>query len=276
VEEYNQQDDEEKLKAENQFLKMKLMLEKGASFGGSSGQELPAGIENQFLKNIMEYEKQFDEHKTIKVFDKIGRPSHFKSVAKIPDDRIDHAWEKLREYLSQFSISLSACSPNISSRELYRFTTEELFYYEMDDMNIPGMMTGFIYDEFHPDPVYDNTRLVEQNLFINIFSKSDLFNEIDYDKQGFIFNGHLYKTRESFSEKINLFKSLFNEIELTEHVTSGCDVQSTGCVVKGNYKAIAKNEGGEIVFDGDFRVELILNDMGYWNFKKIQINGFNP
>ena len=41
--------EEQKLKAENEFLKMKLMLERGASFGTDNDTALPAGVENEFL-----------------------------------------------------------------------------------------------------------------------------------------------------------------------------------------------------------------------------------
>src|ERR1035437_843918 len=107
--------------------------------------------ENEFLNYIMAYEKQAVERKMIKIFDKIERPNHFKPVNEIPEDEIENAWNNLDEYLRKYSIELSVCSPNISDRELYRFTTEELFNHEMDDMNLPGMMSCFTYDEFYPD-----------------------------------------------------------------------------------------------------------------------------
>lgn len=275
MEDFNHLEGDEKLKAENEFLKMKLMLEHGAQFDSEGNKELPAAIENEFLSNMAEFEKQFAEHKTIKVFDKIGRPAHFKSVAEIPDEEIAKAWGDLSDYLGEYGISLGVCSPNISKRELYRFAIEELFVYEMDDMNIPGMIHGFIYDEFHPDLVYDNSRLVEQNLFRDIFRKEDLFHEIDYDKENFVFNSKLYEKRELFIEMINRFKSLFDEIELLECNVISCRVGETDCEVKGNYKASAKTESDEIIFEGDFKVELILNEFEYWYFKKIQIGGFN-
>jgi uncharacterized protein YneR len=277
AEEFDHLNEDEKLKVENEFLKMKLMLEKGASFSSLENKsELPPEIENEFLNYIAEFEKQSENPKYITVFDKIEKPAHFKPVTEIPDAEIDTAWEELSAYLQKYGIYLDVCSPNISNRELYRFTTEELFPHEMNHMNIIGMRTGFIYDEFHPDPVYDNSRMVEQNLFRDIFSKSDLFFEIDYDKAGFAFNGKLYEDRKLFIEKINYFKSLFDEIEATEHTTINCEVNGTDCVVKGKYKAIAKNEGGEMLFEGNFKVELVFHDKDYWYFKDIQIDGFNP
>ncbi len=265
---------EEKLKAENDFLKMKLMLERGAAFNINGNKELPAEIENEFLNNIIAFGKQFEEHKTIKLFDKIGKPLHFKQVNEIPDSDIDKAWNELNDYLNKYGIDLGVCSPGITNRELYRFTTEELFDHEMDDMNLPGWTISFIYDEFHPDPVYDNSRMVEQNLFHDIFGKIDLFYKLDYDKDGFVFNNKPYEKSEPFFKMINQFKSLFDEIELAGYTTSNCVVQDTDCIVKGNYQAIAKNRDEIIVYKGKYTVELVLKETGHWYFKNIQIDGF--
>jgi hypothetical protein len=255
---------------------MKLMLENGAKFEMNGDNELPAAIENQFLSNIAAFEKQFAEHKTIKVFDKIGRPQHFKPVADIPDHEMDRAWLELNKYLNEYNIDLGVCSPNISVRELYRFATEELFEHETNDMNLPGWTTNFIYDEFHPDPVYDNSRMVEQDLVYDLFRKEDLFCEIQYAREGFIFNGQFYDDYKIFSEKVNRFKSLFEEIELQDCSISDCKVDKTGCEVKGQYKAVARTMESEIFYEGDFMVKLIQADTGYWYFKEIQIDGFNP
>jgi hypothetical protein len=137
--ERNEKRDEDALKEENEYLKMKLMLESGAHFG-NLGAELPPEIENQFLQNIAEFEKQSATARKIKVFDKIKRPSQFLPINDIPDEMIDESWQKLADYINEHGVDLTVCSPNVSKRELYRFTVEELFEFEMDDLNIPGMV----------------------------------------------------------------------------------------------------------------------------------------
>src|SRR5262245_17493057 len=99
---------EEQLKAENEFLKMKLMLEHGGQFGVNEHNDtpLPPEIENQFLNNILAFEKQFQERKTIKVFDKLGRPDHFKPEKEISDDDISNAWQDLSSYMKERNIHL--------------------------------------------------------------------------------------------------------------------------------------------------------------------------
>ena len=266
--------EEEKLKDENEFLKMKLMLERGASFSIGNDTDLPAGVENEFLNYIEEFEKQFEQHKTTTVFERIEKPREFKPVSEISDSEIEQAWKELSVYLNKYGISLDVCSPNISTRELYRFTTEELFNHEMSDIFIPGMMTNFIYDEFYPDPIYDNSRLVEQNLLHDIFRKENLFYEIHYSKDGFVFNELRYNDFKIYSEKINRVKSLFDQIELEECNIVDCTVNEKESRVTGNYKAIAKNGNSETIFAGNFKVGLVISELGYWDMKEIVINGF--
>ena len=165
--------EEENLKNENEFLKIKLMLEHDAKFETSQPNiDLPDETENEFLNYIMAYEKQAAERKTIKVFDRIEKPHHFKPVNKIADDEIDGAWHELGSYLNKYNIDLAVCSPSINTRELYRFATEELFDYEMNDIFIPGGMTCFTYDEFYPDPIYENTNIALDDcirVWINLY-----------------------------------------------------------------------------------------------------------
>src|SRR4030095_5347224 len=68
---------EEEIRNENEFLKMKLMLERGAVFGPCDNEALPAAVENEFLNYIAEFEKQADNPIQTTVFKKIGSPQHF-------------------------------------------------------------------------------------------------------------------------------------------------------------------------------------------------------
>src|SRR4030095_14115384 len=145
------------LKAENDFLKMKMMLEKRAHF--DSARNIDPAIENHFLKSVMEYEKQFEKGERITVFDKLGQPRQFRAVKEISDGEIEREWEALYSFMQERGVELSVCSPNVKARELYRFAVEELFNVETDKIDMPGMMTCFIYDEFHPDYAYENSRI---------------------------------------------------------------------------------------------------------------------
>jgi hypothetical protein len=81
---------EEKLKAENELLKIKMMLENGATFGEGAVKIFPES-ENEFLHYIKAYEKQAANPKYIKLYDKIQCPVQFIRVAEIADDKIEGA-----------------------------------------------------------------------------------------------------------------------------------------------------------------------------------------
>jgi hypothetical protein len=274
-EEFQNLTDEEKLKAENEFLKMKLMLEQGAQFGKmETDSELSPDMENEFLNYIMEFEKQSENPTYIKVFDKIERPTNFKPSALIPDETIEQAWQNLSDYLNQHQINLDVCSPNISSRELYRFTVEELFEHEMSDMNIPGAMHCFIYDEFYPDHIYDNTCKVRDDLFPDIFSKKPM--SFDYGfKDELSFNHRVYKDFDALKDAVNNFKTFFEEINLEKCIVSSCSVEETTSTVKGKYEASAIAGREKIIFQGEFIIGLLLNSVGFHSIKDIFIEGIH-
>jgi hypothetical protein len=273
--EFQNLNDEEKLKAENEFLKMKLMLEQGAQFGKmETDSELSPDIENEFLNYIMEFEKQSENPTYIKVFDKIERPTNFKPSSLIPDELIEQAWQNLSDYLNQYQINLDVCSPNISSRELYRFTVEELFEHEMSDMHVPGMMHCFIYDEFYPDHIYDNTRKVQDDLFPDIFSKKPM--SFDYGfKDDLSFNHKVYKDFDALKDAVNNFKTFFEEINLEKCIVSSCSVEEASSTVKGKYEASAIAGKEKMIFQGEFIIGLLLNSVGFYSIKDIFIEGIH-
>ena len=276
TDDFSHLNEEERLKAENEFLKMKLMLEKGAQFGGTGDHELPSDIENQFLKNIMEFEKQFEERKTIKIFDKIGRPVQFKPVAEIPESEMDNAWIELREYLSQSGIDLSVCSPNISNRELYRFATEELFDHETVDMNIPGMMTGFIYDEFHPDPVYDNTRVATEDCINYILEKSPMEWTHHFRKENLRLNQHYPLETDQFRDLVNRFKLAYDNLEIKEIADPSCVVNEKDSWVSGTYLVQATVTREIISLTGKWKVICEKDkEFGYWYITEVHMEGIS-
>ncbi|CAN5615129.1 hypothetical protein BH10BAC2_BH10BAC2_06270 [soil metagenome] len=276
MEEFENMGEEEKLKAENDFLKMKMMLERGTEFEKTEeGNELPADIENQFLRNIMEFEKQFDQHKVTTVYDKIGNPTQFKAVDKIPDAEIEDAWIELHNYMLEHGVELTATSPKVTARELYRFTLEELFDHQTDDIEMPGMISGFIYDEFYPDYEYDNTRYALDDCIKLILEKE----QVDYMpnlSKKITLNNHNDLNEEHFKDIINQFKDAFDDIVLHSVEATGCTIEETTCTVKGTYSAtgfISKdklewNDKWTVIFNFD-------DDLGYWEIVTVLIQNIN-
>ena len=269
-------DDPEKLREENEFLKMKLMLEHGAELGGNENNDLPPEIEHQFLANVLAFEKQYEQRKTITIFEKIERPTHFKPAAEISDEDIGQAWKELLAYLNKYGIDLDACSTNVTSRELYHFTLEELFKHEMDDISLPGWVTHFIYDEFHPDPIYENSRTAVDDCINMIFCKEPLEWMHIYTENNIRLNGHYPLNRAGLQAIINRFKESYTEISLTGNENIGCTIEGNRCTVKGNYSVELHIENEMSCLRGIWNVFFEKNeDLEYWDINEIQIEGIS-
>src|ERR1041385_8669558 len=109
-EEVEFRNEEERLKCENDFLKMKIMIEHGGEFYSETKDNLPARVEHAFLNHIAEFEQQLASAGKIKIFEKIGSPQHFRSVDEIPDSEIGSAWEQLSNFMFDRGVNLIACS----------------------------------------------------------------------------------------------------------------------------------------------------------------------
>jgi len=274
--EFEDINNEENLKDENDFLKMKLMLEHGAEFDAvKSDAELPANVENDFLNYIMAYEKQAAERKMIKVFDRIERPVHFKPVAEIQDNEIDTAWDELDSYLNKYNIDLAVCSPNISNRELYRFATEELFDYEMNDIFIPSGMTCFTYDEFYPDHIYDNTRTALEDCIQCILKKTDFSWMPMLKKENLRINNHYRLSEKEYINIIKRFKEAYEDIKPSDLATTSHQIVDTNCQVKGTYDVTLVLPSEEVNVKGTWIVEFEFDDYGFWEIYHVHIEGIN-
>ena len=274
TEEYNHLNQEERVKAENDFLKMKIMIEHGGEFfSGEDNVDISTEFENDFLNHVIEFEKQFSSRRTVTIFKKIGSPQHFKPEKEIPDDEVEQAWENLSEYMSKYGVELSACSPRVTARELYRFTTEELFQHETDDINIAGMMTGFIYDEFYPDHEYDNTRTATEDCIRRIFCTQLLEWTHNFADQ-LRFNDYPVLANEDFKKIVNRFKDAHDEIDLNDLAVDSSRLEEKYCMVKGNYRATAKVHDEIIVYEGEWLIDFVFDsDFDFWQISNVQIGG---
>ena len=138
---------EEKMRMENELNKIKLQAEFGADF--HINENLPADVENDFLKNIMLFEEQFKNHNTVKVFDYIGKPD-FKKSTDLDDDEVSFELDRITKIMEANQIALDVIN-EYDERTIYSFITDELFEHEMNDVRVPGMFMNFTYEEFHPN-----------------------------------------------------------------------------------------------------------------------------
>lgn len=144
-------DPEENLRIENEILKLKMEAETGARFGTAN--DLPPEIENEFLQNVQRFEDAWRTAGTRKIYDRIGRPV-YRPADDLADTEIQAAIDGLMEVMEGHGIQLDVLG-SYEPRVIYRFITEELFEHETMDMQLPGWVTNFIYEEFHPNHLMD-------------------------------------------------------------------------------------------------------------------------
>lgn len=274
ISEFDHLDGEDRVKAENEFTKMKLMLEKGAEFHRTSDQEVDPYVEKEMLNCIVEFERQVENPKFIRIFDKLHKPVHFKPVDQIPDETIEQAWQKLSAYMDRFDINLDVCSPNISFRELYRFATEELFQIQINDIHIPGMKCMFIYDEFYPDPVYDNSRTAIDDCIRYILNKNPMEGMHNFRNDGLVLNEHTGISNDQFKIRVNQYKLAYDDMDIREIKVSQCQIDEDRCTVTGNYLIIFYLGNEALDRKGNWQVDLELDkEKEYWKITRVKIDG---
>jgi hypothetical protein len=189
------------IEEENEFKRMKLSLEHDAIFPENIKSNLPPEIEGQFLDYVMNFEEQYKNVKRITVYEKIEQPD-FKLQNQLNDEEIELELEKIETIMKNHNITLDViCDYDNETRLIYTFITEELFNHEIDDLTIPGMITHFTYEEFHPNNEYDieNTCIDFIKMFLN--KKDDFYEE---------FHSKDAKNHEA----LNNFRSLFKKFKI--------------------------------------------------------------
>lgn len=145
---------DEELHMENQMLKMDLEQKIGQPFdiniAADDLPEIPLAVENQFLKHMSLFENQMRTAKEVTVYELLGKPV-IKPLAAIKSltalfkqiDRLQLLLQKhniIIDFLGQYQ-------PEI----IYAFLADELMLKKVPNVTVPGFVSHFIYEEFHPN-----------------------------------------------------------------------------------------------------------------------------
>ncbi len=216
------------LEDENKFKRMKLEIEHDANFSALNS-NIPAEIESMFLDNVMQFENQFKNSKQIIILEKIGNPKFIRSE-HLPADKLKEELERLFTLLEQHNIILDVLYDyENESKLLYDFITLEFLNYETNDLSIPGMMSHYSYEEFHPNHYEDlkNDSVKFWSRFLG--DRNEHFDEFTL------------RDLENSEELINFrdaFKS-FSEVKIDiEKIDINVEVEKGLAVVKLNFEGI--------------------------------------
>lgn len=120
-------------------------------------------VENEWLDHILEFERQFEQAKSITVRKRIGDPP-IRPLSDLPLYAVSEALMTWLELLAAHGIVVDFLG-DVDELDMYRYLTEELLDEEMDDIRIEGMMTHFTYST----PEYDVQMWVE-NFVLDLFT----------------------------------------------------------------------------------------------------------
>ena len=265
---------EEKLKRENELLKLKMQAELGAHFHEES--DISADMENMFLKNILAFHEAAQNQSTITIAEKLDNPTFIK-VLDLSDTEIGDELKRLENLLNEHQIVVDYLG-FYDDRTKYTFLTEELFNLEIDDMEMGEMKRHFIYEEFHPDHAADIKKQAES--FINLwFNKTISADSWDLADQ-FILPEGKTKTKEEVVNQIHNIFSLSNgfingrydiiDVDFTLMDEDRGMGYAEGAL---GYRVILANGETEVV-SGPFKLYFAL-EFGYWQIVHLIFPGFS-
>jgi len=151
-------DPDEDKRMENELLQLKLKAELGVE--AHISKDTPPLIENIFLKNMLAFESGLTNAEEIRIYELIEKPD-FIPEDKLVDLTLEAALNKLMDLLNQKQIALDFLG-SYDCRTKYKFITEELFEEKVMNVQLPGMIMHFIYEEFHPNHRLDIKQKAEK------------------------------------------------------------------------------------------------------------------
>ena len=270
-------DPEENLRMQNDFLKMKMMAESGAFFGGSG--DLPSDLENLFLKNVLEFEKANVEGNGKTIYDLLNKPA-FEDEKSLGEKNFNNEFSRLEDLLKNNNIHVEFTRPR-SNRFKYDFITKELFNHTDSFIPVKGMTTNFLYEEFHPDHELEIRDVTDT--FLNDFLERRLDENVHYINNQFLEPDgnivsleNLLKRFQSLYEAVPAFENTSFTIEKIEFELNDSEEQITGMgISKGiiNY-GLVFHDGERKEIHGPFKI-YFSRERDCWSICFFYLAGFN-
>jgi hypothetical protein len=263
---------EENIRMENEFLKLKLKAELGAETFIAGN--FPPKVENEFLKNVLAFENSFSTTPMKKIYELLEKPQ-YKPEIELDETAIELALEALITLMKKKQITLEFLGA-YSSRTKYKFITEEFFNEEVSENTIPGMIWDFNYDEYRPN----HKVAIEQKTtsFISAWIDQKLTKDYFGLADTFIMpNGQLFDKDEIVNKIKNICKSFPEfkdcsytiekiDYELQNHIGMGF---SEGIV---KYSAMSRSQE-KITIEGQFKLYFTL-EFNSWSIFYFIFPGF--
>ena len=265
-------------KIDNELKKRDLTEKYGASFSNIND-DLSPEIENIWLNNIEEFEKQYEKAKLTTVWEYIGKPE-YRKITEINESEISPRLNELFDLLDKNNISLDTIC-DVEEKELYRFITDELFEHEMDDMRIPGMTSCFIYEEFHPNAKNEIERAIDYFFRVTMAKMKNIGGEgydlLYIDEQNFCDIDGNTIDKEKVIKSINTFLDSFDSLSIVTYDVKSLAInkeEEDACVdFHICYRGVFDGTAQYVEYKGDGSFKLHPSEYGGWSIYQIDMPG---
>lgn len=228
--------DLDEIKSENELLKIKIMLELGADFD-SPYSKLPDDplLENLFLKSMIDFHNAEENREMITVFEKLGSPKQYLPLTDIPEEKIEESWRALKNHLLKNRIEVIASNPKITSANLYKFTTDEIFNKKIEAVDLNGKINSFIYDIFHPDYEYENSCIALDYCIIPILLNQPELMLYSLTNHPLQINQYKFAKNELLVKCIEHLHKKYTSLEIVDVYNDLCVIENDQCCVSGTF-----------------------------------------
>jgi len=259
-------------------LKKKELEEKyGMHFNENN--KISPELEKEWLNSIEEFEIQFENAYKTTVFEYLGKPA-FKKINELKPEEIPVELERLNDIMQNGNISLSTlCS--VDEKELYRFISEELFQYEMDNIRMPGMMTCFIYEEFHPNSEYDIQQAFDYFFQCTMAKMKNIGGEgydlLYVDTENYMDSKGVSIAKNKVENAINNFLASFDSFKIISNEINNIEINDSETDATVNfyvdYKGLFNKRKERFDFKGNACFKLKTSECGGWSIYHIDLPG---
>ena len=197
------------LNEENKKKRKEIEEKYDAIFNKPDDSGLTPELENEFLKNVEEFERQHEKAKYVKVIDLIGNPK-FKKIDELSGKSLTDAIEEVLNIYGEHEINISIIEEDeVSDRDFYIFLTEELPEEETEDIRMPGWTTNYIYEEFHPSDKLNAKDAIE-DILLSAINQNREFEPVYVAKNNLLDPEGKPTTKNDFIESVY---ALFEDVE---------------------------------------------------------------
>lgn len=161
-------------------------------------------------------------------------------------------------------------------REAYRFITEELLDEEIDDIQIPGMVTHFVYEEFHPNDREDAKMWAEEFLSAFFSNEEEMLMVALGEEELYSADGEAISLAQ-FKQEIEYFYSRFSVIMAYsfESLSAKVDGDYATVEVDTTLEALDTELGQISIHSGLSRIRLKRSEYGGWDVIQAKIAGLD-